>query len=167
MNPYDLTSPKVYADGELFDAAKANEFSNHTALGYSAGGNVPGAAGAAVLTALDWLPGVADFAGGVDGVWVSGWGNVVQLRLTLTLTVAVTVPASGNVADQLLGTIRAPEWQPPHWITGGSISSGRGGSFCMTDEGGIYLAHVMGSGNITQGSVLSLGFTYVRRGLTA
>lgn len=160
MNAYDLTPTKAFALLERVEPEKANEYMNHTQLGYDAGGAFPGAAD--LLAVLGYQPDKAD----PTAMYVAGWGDVVDLRITATLTQAAAVAAAtGATTQHRLGTITAPEWQPRQYVAGQSVGGGRGVGVFITPSGEVFLRWALGAGDITQGTSLDFAVNYVRKGL--
>lgn len=164
MNPYDLTATKAFADLELLDGAKTNEYLNHTQLGYTASGANPSDELGVLMAVLGFAPRAAEPL----HLAVSGWGDVVNLRVLFVLAPGgdLAVAANGNVADTTLFLIERPEWRPRIGVAGTDAGgSDRAGVYNLTAGGAAVLAHANGSGPIAQGTTMSAGFTYVRRGL--
>ena len=163
----DLIDPKVYADGELYTAEKANLFSNITRLGYEAGGFIPGAAGDAARAMLGYTAGAAEpFGSGGPGVWVAGWGNVVDLRIVAQMATTVAVSSTGSVSATTLGTITKAEWQPRQLVPLATTGGARQIAGYISNNGAVILTHVGGTGSIQPGTLIAFSAHYVRRGLT-
>ena len=72
----------------------------------------------------------------------------------------MTVPASGDITNQTVGTLPVP-LRPAQETPLASGRSGRVGAFALLPSGDLMLAAVGGTANITSGAIFSCGGTYL------
>lgn len=105
------------------------------------------------------------------GVTVSGQtfrrvGSGVWFDLSLTATVAYTVPTSGDISNSIYQVQLAAAWTPstpgtPTQGVGSNGSTGRVLSGAVTGSGVIYVGAVAGTNNIAVGDTLRLAGSYL------